>query len=168
MAGSCLQGQPSPVLRAYADGEAVPAEEPRGADPGLLRHRPRGRREDPAIFLGGAQDAVADPALRTVSREVRGGRIVRAGNAGRLAPWHLLFQRLRPSGAEPMGREYLVSARGCAGPPLPDQPGAGERGAAPFMRFGGNTAFEGWALRGNAWLRHGGVRGPLPAVRNAQ
>ena len=80
----------------------------------------------PQFFSLVPKTAARDPALSAVSREVRGRRQLRAGNARRLAAGHLLLQRLRPAVAQHLGGDDPVPARGRAGPPFPDQPGAGE------------------------------------------
>ena len=48
--------------------------DPRGADPGLLRHRQGGRRQAAGLFLDHSQGQAGDPPLRAVPREVRGRR----------------------------------------------------------------------------------------------
>ena len=47
-------------------------------------------------------------------------------HAGRFAARRVLFQRLRPAVAHHAGHGNALPARGRAGAPLPDQPGAGE------------------------------------------
>ncbi len=82
--------------------------------------------ETPEILLDRPQDAAGDQAVRPVPREVRGGRLLRAGHARRLAPRHLLLQRLRSAVAQHLGRDDPVPPRRRARPPFPDQPRAGE------------------------------------------
>ena len=87
------------------------------------------RRVDARIrraILDHPEEPARGPAGRAVPREVRGRRLLSAGDARRLAARHLLLQHLRPALAAPLGHGDALPARRQPGPPFPDQPRPGE------------------------------------------
>ena len=68
-----FKGNAEAVLRLHPHRSQVQDEEPRGADPGLLRHRQEGRCQAPAIFLDLAQGASSKsgPTTRISAKNMR-------------------------------------------------------------------------------------------------
>ena len=124
-----FKGSLHAVLRPHADQPQVPAEEPRSSSTqGYYSDQKRGRREDPAISSRWCprRRSMIRP-YPTVPREVRGGRsATSSGTPDGSRPGTFYFNAYDLPSRSTWEENDPVPARGRAGAPLPDQPGAGE------------------------------------------
>ena len=142
-AGGRLQGHAAAVLRPSAHRSQVQEADPRGADPGLLRHRQGGRRQAAGLFLDASQGEARDPPLRAVPREVRrpAAAMSRARPTAR-GPGIFYFNAYDlPSRTTP-GMTTLYLHEGSPGHHFQISLAQENAALPPFMRFGGNTAYR--------------------------
>ena len=163
-----LQGHAGAVLRSSAHRPQVRADEPRGADRGLLRHRQAGRRQAAATISRPSRRARSRSA--PTSRSARSPRPAAATSRARPTasrPGIFYFNAYDlPSRTTP-GMKTLYLHEGAPGHHFQISLAQENEALPPFMRFGGNTAFvEGWALYAETLgLRAGLLNRPLSALR---
>ena len=132
-------------------------------DAGLYRLQEKVEAKVPRFFSLVPKTAARIQPYPAFREKFEAGGCYEPGTPGRLAPRHLLLQRLRFAVAQHVGRNDPVPPRGRAGPPFPDQHRAGKCGAAVVhaLRRQHRLCRGLGALFGNARLRHGLLQGPL-------
>jgi uncharacterized protein (DUF885 family) len=145
--GSGVQGNPSPVLRVSAYRSQVQDADPRGADPGLLRHRQEGRCQAAGLFLDHPEGEARDRPYDPVIEKLQAGGSYEQGTPDGSRPGVFYFNAYDlPSRTTP-GMTTLYLHEGSPGHHFQISLAQENEALPPFMRFGGNTAYvEGWAL----------------------